>query len=122
MKSLMNHKLLFFVYLLIFAANGFWGYWWLNLVLGFVTGYLFFKKPGQAFYIHFLIIFISWFSLCIFKDSQIDGAVSQFLSAIANNLPPFMFYVITAVIGGLMTGWASSLGSQLKKISTTQKS
>lgn len=122
MKSQVNHKLLFIIYLLIFAANGYWGYWWFNLVLGFVAGYLFFEKPGRAFYVHFSIIFLFWLTLSIFKDRQVDGAVSQFLSSLANNIPPFSFYIITAVIGGLVTGWSAALGSQLRKITPTRKS
>lgn len=116
MKIPQTNLLLTTLLIVIYLINGWQGYWWINLIIGFASGYIFYTSPGRSFMIHFLIIFISWTVLSFIKDQQVNQAVSGFLSSLAGNIPYYFLYLCTGLAGGLVTGWAASLGSQLRKI------
>ena len=116
MKALKTYGLPLILYTILLATAAIYGFWWINLIIAFCLSYLMIPHRKTAFILHFAIIFLLWTSVSIFKDYQADGAVSAFLSKLAGNLPPFLLYIITGLLGGLLTGWAAYLGSYLKKI------
>jgi hypothetical protein len=116
MNALKTYGLPVLLYVVLLALTAHYGFWWINLIIAFCLSYLMIPDRKTAFLLHFAIIFLLWTSVSILKDYQADGAVSAFLSKLAGNLPPFLLYLITGLLGGLLTGWSAYLGSYLKKI------
>lgn len=117
MKALKTYGVPLVLYVVLVAITAHYGFWWINLIIAFSLSYLLIPDRKTAFLLHFALIFLLWTSVSIVKDYQADGAVSAFLSKLAGNLPPVLLYIITGLLGGLLTGWAAYLGSYLKKIS-----
>jgi len=89
--------------------------WWSIAVVSFVVSFIFPAKYGLAFLKGFLALFILWFGICFwlsFKNSHIlAGKVSML---ILNMSSPFLLVLLTALIGGLVGGFAALSGSLLR--------
>lgn len=90
--------------------------WWSFAITSFVVSLAIHQRPGRSFLCGFAAVFVLWFVL-VFRA---DIANEHILSAkVANILPMGGSYIVlmlvTALIGGLVSGLAALSGSYLRK-------
>jgi hypothetical protein len=102
---------------IFFILNAFWGWWWMNGVVSFAISFLFFKSKRTSFIVFFCFVFVFWIVQCIWKDAEAEYAVSNFLSSLLGEIPTFLTYLLSGLVGGLVSGWAGVLGCSLRNIS-----
>jgi hypothetical protein len=102
---------------IFFIINALWGWWWMNGVMSFAISFLFFKSKRTSFIVFFSFVFVFWIAQSIWKDAQAEYAVSNFLSSLFGEMSPFLTYMLTGLMGGLISGWAGFLGCSLRNIS-----
>src|SRR5687768_10211416 len=105
---------LFLTALLSFAA-GLYLPWWSIALCAFIVSVLILQQPVKAFLAGFSGVFLLWL---IFSWS-IDSANDQILShKIAQIFPlggvSFLLILVTALVGGLVGGFAALTGSYLR--------
>jgi len=101
--------------LLSFIAGIYIPLWWFFAVVALLVALLIHQKAGKAFLTGFLGLFILWFVLAFWMDYGNDGVLSV---KIASLLPlggsKWVLIIFTAVIGGLVAGFAALSGSYLR--------
>jgi hypothetical protein len=86
--------------------------WWSIALAAAVGGYLF--STGANFLAGFLSIVILWVITSITIDLTAGAALTEKVAAIFSTTKPVLF-VITALIGGLVGGFAAMAGGALRK-------
>src|SRR4030095_11042417 len=108
--------------LLSFIAGIYIPYWWFFAVVAFLVAVLIHQRGFKAFFAGFLGLFILWFILSFGMDIANDGVLSV---KIALLLPlggsKWMLLIVTAIIGGLVAGFAALSGSYLRSSGTKSK-
>lgn len=101
--------------LLSFIAGIYVPLWWFFAVVALLVALLVHQKAGKAFFAGFLGLFILWFVLIFWMDNGNDGVLSV---KIASILPlggsKWTLIIVTAIIGGLISGFAGLSGSYLR--------
>ena len=101
--------------LLSFIAGIYIPLWWFFAVVALLVALLIHQKAGNAFFAGFLGLFILWFILAFWTDYENHGVLSV---KIASLLPlggsKWILMIFTAVIGGLVAGFAALSGSYLR--------
>lgn len=102
---------------LLSFAVGLYLPWWSLALVAFVVAALIHQKAGKAFLSGFLALFLLWGILAFIIDQQNQHILSQ---KVATLLPLAGSYVllilITALIGGLVAGFAAMAGSYLRRV------
>ena len=100
--------------LLSFVA-GLYFPWWSIAIISFLVALLVKQKAGMAFAAGFSGLVLLWTGLAWWinvKNENILSARIGELLGIGNN--PFLLITITAIIGGLVAGFAAMSGSYLR--------
>lgn len=104
--------------LLAFVA-GLYADWWTIAIAAFLVALLLPQTPGAAFLSGFLGIFILWGILAIWSNVANNGLLA---GKIAKILPlggsTILLILVTALIGGLVSGLAAMTGSYLRSPAT----
>jgi hypothetical protein len=91
--------------------------WWSMAIAAFLVAALIPQKPGIAFLVGFLALFLLWgglsFYLSYHNQHILAHKVSQIILKIDN---PYLLIVVTAMIGAFVAGFASLAGSLLRKM------
>ncbi len=90
--------------------------WWSYIFTSFLVAMTIHQKPAKAFLAGFLGLFSLWALLAILKDT----ANEHILSIKVAKLFPlggsyWLLILITAMIGGLVSGLAATAGSNMRK-------
>jgi RsiW-degrading membrane proteinase PrsW (M82 family) len=90
--------------------------WWSFVITSFIIGVAIHQKPAKAFFSGFLGVFLLHFVLVWLKDSSnqhlLSGKVAQILPLGGSWIAVVL---LTAFIGGLLSGFAALSGSYLRK-------
>lgn len=90
--------------------------WWGIAIAAFAVTAFIHQAPSKAFLTGFLALFFLWGGLSWWTDLQNEHVLSHKLAAL---LPfggsAFIMIFVTALIGGLVAGFASLAGSYLRK-------
>ena len=90
--------------------------WWSFAVTSFIVSVAIHQRPGRSFLCGFTAVFVLWFVLAFRADVANEHILS---GKVANILPMGGSYIalmlITAVIGGLVSGLAALSASYLRK-------
>ena len=109
--------------LLSFIAGIYIPLWWFFAVVALLVALLIHQRSAMAFFAGFLGLFILWFVLTLWTDNANDGILS---AKIASLLPlggsKWALIIVTAVIGGLVAGFAALSGSYLRSTNSKNKS
>ena len=101
--------------LLSFIAGIYVPLWWSFALVALLVALLIHQRAGRAFFAGFLGLFILWFILIFWMDNGNDGVLSV---KIASLLPlggsKWTLIIVTAIIGGLIAGFAALSGSYLR--------
>jgi len=96
--------------LALFLLSGWFLPWWalglLSLALGFVI-------DAQAWKV-FLAGFVAWLALAFVLDGRSHGLISQRMSGLFSLPSPYLFLVVTALVGGVTAALCFKAGSSLK--------
>lgn len=91
--------------------------WWGFAITSFVVAVAIFQKPGAAFLAGFTALFLLWGVLASILDEANGHLLSQ---KVAQILPLQGSYIaiilVTALLGGLVSGMAATTGSYLRKL------
>ncbi|RYD78996.1 MAG: hypothetical protein EOP53_10300 [Sphingobacteriales bacterium] len=110
----------FFVSLILIALLSFAAClllpWWSIAVVAFLVTALIPLKPVTAFFSGFTAIFILWFSLSAFISSANDHVLAHKVSVLILKMDNvWMLMLTTALIGGLVAGFAALTGSFVRR-------
>lgn len=101
--------------LLSFISGIYIPLWWFFAVVALVVALLVHQTGGKAFFAGFLGLFFLWFILAFWMDNENEGVLSV---KIASLLPlggsKWMLIIVTALIGGVVAGFAALSGSYLR--------
>lgn len=101
---------------LLSFAIGFYMSWWSLALASFLVALFIRQSPGLAWLSGFLGIFFLWAVLASWIDVRNQGILSQ---KVAELFPlggsVLMLIIITALIGGLVGGFAAMTGSYIRK-------
>jgi hypothetical protein len=102
---------------LLSFAVGLYLPWWSLALVAFLVAALIHQKAGRAFLSGFLALFLLWGIMAFIIDQRNQHILS---TKIATLLPLAGSYIllifITALIGGLVAGFAAMAGSYLKRL------
>lgn len=91
--------------------------WWNIAIIAFLTALFIPLKPGYAFLAGFLGIFLMWAIVALWWDIKNESILSH---KIAQLFPlggsSFLLIMVTALVGGLVGGFAAMSGSSLRKL------
>jgi hypothetical protein len=100
---------------LLAFIGGLWLPWWSIALAGFLTALMIFQSPGKAFLGGFTGLFMLWSALASWIDIQNQGILSGKIAMILPlNGNSFLLILVTAVVGGLVAGFAAISGSFLR--------
>jgi|SRR5690606_38880166 hypothetical protein len=86
--------------------------WWSIAIAGFIGGFAFRSKSN--FTAGFLAIALLWFVHAFIIDLQASAPLSEKIATLLMVKSKFVLFLITAVIGGLVGGFATLTGALLK--------
>lgn len=108
--------------LLSFIAGIYIPLWWFFAVVALFVALLIHQRGWKAFLAGFLALFILWLVLVFWIDTANGGVLSV---KIASLLPlggsKWLLMILTAVIGGLVAGFAALSGSYLRTTSSKKQ-
>ena len=86
--------------------------WWCFAITSFIVAIAVHQKPVKAFATGFIALFLVWGIMAMMIDSSNNHLLSQ---KVAEILPlggsSFMIILVTAIMGGLLSGLAALTGS-----------
>ncbi|MTI87631.1 MAG: hypothetical protein FH748_06645 [Balneolaceae bacterium] len=85
--------------------------WWSIAIPGLIFGYVFNKKGRASFGWGFLALFLLWGGQAFYIHIANDGVLSSRIAEMLNAGSPFAVILVTAVVGGLVSGLAALTGS-----------
>lgn len=101
--------------LLISGICGFILPWWIMPIIAFATGFIFETKALKSLLISFITIFLLWGVYAMILNTQNDSILATKVSVlILKKESPEMMILISALIGGLLAGFAGYSGSLFK--------
>lgn len=87
--------------------------WWSVAIAAFVIGYVILQKPGYAFLSGFVAVFALWaiwsFSISSANEHLLAGKVAELFRLLTGG-KVFALFLITGLIGGLVSGLAALTG------------
>ena len=90
--------------------------WWSIAIVAFIVAALIPQSAGMSFLTGFLALFILWGSLSFWISSGNEHILAHKVSLIFLKIDnPFLLMLATAIIGGIVAGFASLTASFLRK-------
>ena len=91
--------------------------WWSIAIAAFLVMILLPQGLGRSFLAGFLGIFIMWFLVALILDMKNDHILSRKIAELFKLGPASILLIfITALIGGLVAGFAAMSGSSLRPV------
>ena len=88
--------------------------WWSIAVAAFLISLIISTKATSSFIAGFLAIGMLWFATAAINDMRTDSILTNRIAAIFSLPSSFLLIVITAIIGGLVGGFAALTGTYLR--------
>ncbi len=90
--------------------------WWSIAIAAFIVAALIPQKPGKAFLTAFLALFLLWGALSFWLSNNNEHLLAHKVSLLILKMDsPYLLILATALIGGLVAGFAALTGSYLRK-------
>ncbi len=106
---------LFIIALLSFAACLYFP-WWSIAIVGFLVAVVIPQNQGKSFLTGFLALFLLWGGLSFWISNNNDQILAHKISLLFLKVDsPNLLIFATALIGGVVAGFASLTGSFIKK-------
>lgn len=101
--------------LLVFITQSIFSYWWLIIVDAFVAALFFGRSAGQAYLSGFVAVALVWFGQAFYIDVQNEHLLIAKIGDLFS-LSPELLFAVTAVIGGLVAGFAALSGYSVRAL------
>jgi hypothetical protein len=88
--------------------------WWSLAIIAFAVGLLVPLRLWKSFLAGFLGIFLLWLLLALWLDLRNEQLLSLKIAELMHVPSPFLLLLITALVGGLVGGFASLSGASLR--------
>ena len=88
--------------------------WWSIAIPGLLFGYILNKKSGASFGWGFVALFVLWGGQAFYIHVANDGILSTRIAEMLGVGSPLIVIFASAVIGGLVSGFATLTGSLMK--------
>lgn len=85
--------------------------WWSIAIPGLIFGFQFKKKGRESFGWGFLALFLLWGGQALYIHVANDGILSTRIAEMLGVGNPFLVILITGILGGVVSGFASLTGS-----------
>lgn len=89
--------------------------WWSIAIPGLIFGYVFNKKAFPSFGWGFLALFLLWGGQALYIHFANNAILSSRIAEMLSVGSPLLVVLITAMIGGLVSGLATLTGSLVKE-------
>lgn len=110
----MQHTVSFAVFLLILFVVQMFLPWWCGFSAAFVWFYLWTDKRFSPFLYAFIVGFVVWLSAALFRELTAPQSISAMLSSLLGQIPVFLVFIITGLVGGFTIGLGGWLGRQAR--------
>lgn len=88
--------------------------WWSIAVVAFLVAVLMRQTPGESFFAGFTALFLLWGILALWIDIKNESILSQKIAQLFSlGDASFLLILITALIGGLVSGFAAMCGASV---------
>jgi hypothetical protein len=95
-----------------------YGPWWIFAPVAFAVSALLPQKGITSFLMAFLAIFVLWFALAISWHNYGAGILTDRIVELIPVGSPWVLMFITALIGGIVSGFSSISGTNLRALLT----
>lgn len=90
--------------------------WWSIAIAAFIVAALIPQKPGKAFITAFIALFLLWGGLSFWLSNNNEHLLAHKVSLLILKMDsPYLLILVTALIGGLVAGFAALTGAFLRK-------
>ncbi|RYY72088.1 MAG: hypothetical protein EOO13_00765 [Chitinophagaceae bacterium] len=90
--------------------------WWTIAIVAFIVAVLIPQKPGRSFLAGFTALFILWFAMSAWISMANENVLAHKMSMLIIKMDnPFLLFLVTAIIGGLVAGMGALTGAYLKR-------
>jgi len=89
--------------------------WWSFALCAFIVAVAIHQIPWKAFLAGFLALALLWGSMAAYKDLSNEHILSTKIAALLSLGSSTLLLVVTALVGGLVAGFAALTGSYLRK-------
>lgn len=93
--------------------------WWSIAIPGLIMGYLYKEKATASFLWGFLALFLLWGGQALYIHIKNDGIISSRIADMLGVGSPLIVVLITAVLGGFISGLATMTGSLVNQKEVT---
>lgn len=90
--------------------------WWAFAPICLFIGLVLKAGNSQSFFYGFLGIGLLWFISLSFINAGNDSILASRLAGVLKLSNPILLLILTALIGGLVAGWATLSGSMLRMV------
>jgi uncharacterized membrane protein len=90
--------------------------WWVIAVVSFFVGAIIKMHGFKSFVCGFTGIFLLWFITAFIIDYKTDSILTVKIAAVFGLSSSFLIILITAIIGGIVGGFATLSGSTFRKL------
>lgn len=96
--------------------------WWSIALPGLVFGYILKPKALSAFGLGFLALFLLWGGQALYIHFANDGILSTRIAEMLQVGSPLLVVLITAIIGGIVSAFATLTGALFNKKTEKKRS
>ena len=90
--------------------------WWSIAIAAFIVAALIPQKPGKAFLAAFIALFLLWGAFSFWLSNNNEHLLAHKVSVLILKMDsPYLLILATALIGGLVAGFAALSGAYLRK-------
>ena len=90
--------------------------WWSIAIVSFIVGFFILQKPLWSFLYYFLSLFILWFAITYWISYKNENILAHKISLlILKKDNPVILMLLTALMGALVSGFASMSGALLRR-------
>ena len=90
--------------------------WWSVAVIAFLVAVIIPQNAGTSFLTGFIALFLLWGVLSFWISSSNDDLLAHRISLLILKIDsPYLLMAVTALIGGLVAGFAALSGSYLRR-------
>ena len=90
--------------------------WWSIAIAAFIVAALIPQKPGKAFLAAFIALFLLWGAFSFWLSNNNEHLLAHKVSMLILKMDsPYLLILATALIGGLVAGFAALSGAYLRK-------
>jgi hypothetical protein len=93
-----------------------WLPWWSLVIPALLVGFLMARNGVTAFFSGFLGVGLLWFGLALYIDNTTGSQLSQKVATLFMVKSVWLLQVVTALIGGLIGGFAALTGYSIKPL------